>query len=99
MTYWIWSSSGPTLCVVCVTDFNAPTVEQVEYLPVVYPSAWEVENPALFAERVGFFDFPLNCRKLAFYSRVGHGYGATILILQRQYCRLGMKWLGLSACQ
>nr|XP_024380993.1 lysophospholipid acyltransferase LPEAT2-like isoform X2 [Physcomitrium patens] len=24
---------------------------EVEYLPVVYPSAWEVENPALFAER------------------------------------------------
>jgi hypothetical protein len=28
---------------------------QVEYLPVVYPSAREVQNPAEFAERVGFF--------------------------------------------
>ncbi|XP_024380992.1 lysophospholipid acyltransferase LPEAT2 [Physcomitrium patens] len=27
---------------------------EVEYLPVVYPSAWEVENPALFAERVRY---------------------------------------------
>ena len=49
---FVCSSHSISTCLLSMT-LEFCVFEQVEYLPVVFPSAWEVQNPAKFADRVG----------------------------------------------